>query len=61
MSKLYCFRNKFLKFFSEGPFLLQHRLTFNIGDLKLRDWAKLWIFKLIMKKSNFKTSVVTSF
>jgi len=32
----------------------------NIRDLKLRDLAKLWIFKLIMKKSNFKKSVMTS-
>jgi len=33
---------------------LQRSLTFNIGDLKFRDLAKLWTFKLIMKKSNFK-------
>jgi len=37
-----------------GGSLLQRPLTFNIGDLKLCDLAKLWIFKLIMKKSNFK-------
>jgi len=29
-------------------------LTFNIGDLKFRDLAKLCFFKLIMTKSNFK-------
>jgi len=28
--------------------------AFNFGDLKLRDLAKLWFFKLIMIKSNFK-------
>jgi len=36
-------------------------LRVNIGDLKFRDWAKLWIIKLIIKKSNFKKSVMTSF
>jgi len=30
-------------------------LPFDIGDLKLRDLAKLWCFKLIMAKSNFWT------
>jgi len=34
-------------------------LTFDIGDLKLRDLAKLWFFKLTMTKSNFKKSVMT--
>jgi len=32
-------------------------LTFGIGDLKLRDLAKLWLSKLIMTKSNFKKSI----
>jgi len=32
----------------------QRLLTFNIGDLKFRDLAKLCFFKLIMTKSNFK-------
>jgi len=27
--------------------------AFDFGDLKLRDLAKLWFFKLIMTKSNF--------
>jgi len=27
---------------------------FNLGDLKLQDLAKVWFFKLIMTKSNFK-------
>jgi len=26
----------------------------DFGDLKLHDLAKLWFFKLIMTKSNFK-------
>jgi len=29
-------------------------LTFNLGDLKLHDLAKLKIFKLIITKSNIK-------
>jgi len=29
-------------------------LIFNIGDLKFRDLAKSWFFKLMMTKSNFK-------
>jgi len=29
-------------------------LSFDVGDLKLRDLAKLWFFKLIMTKLNFK-------
>jgi len=37
-----------------GALRPQRPLTFNVGDLKLRDLAKLWIFKLIMMKSNFK-------
>jgi len=28
-------------------------LPFDIGDLKMRDLAKLWCFKLIMAKLNF--------
>jgi len=28
--------------------------AFDFGDLKLPDLAKLWFFKLIMTKSNFK-------
>jgi len=43
MSELHCFVTIFL-----------YHLNFNIGALKLRDLAKLWIFQLIMKKSNFK-------
>jgi len=38
----------------------QHHLTFDFGDLELRDFSKLWFFKQIMTKSNLK-SVMTSF
>jgi len=34
--------------------LPQRPLTIGVGDLKLRDLAKLRFFKLIMMKSNFK-------
>jgi len=33
---------------------------FDFGDLKLRDFAKLCFFELIMTKSNFKKSVMTT-
>jgi len=36
-------------------------LIFDIGDLNLLGLAKLWVLKLIMTKSNFKKSVMTSF
>jgi len=36
-------------------------LTFSVGDLKLRNLAKLCFFKLIPMKYNFKKSVITSF
>jgi len=32
-----------------------------IAKLKLRNFAKLCFFKLIMTKSNFKKSIMTSF
>jgi len=44
-----------------GALRPQRSLTFYIGDLKLRDLAKLYIFWQIIKKSNFKKSVMTSF
>jgi len=46
MSKKHRFSANFQK--SKSP------LIFDIGDLKLRDLAKLWFFKLIMTKSNLK-------
>jgi len=59
MSKMHGFSNKFsntAKRWGMGAFRSQRPFTFNIGDMKFRDLAKLWIFKLIMKKSNFKKS-----
>jgi len=47
MSKLHCISNKF-------SIIAKRHLIFNIEYLKLRNLAKLWLFKLIMKKSNFK-------
>jgi len=41
--------------------LLLAPFTFNIGDLKLSDLAKLCVLILIMTKSKFKKSVMTSF
>jgi len=35
----------------------QHPLIFSIGNLKLRDLAKLWFSKLILTKSNFKNQL----
>jgi len=57
MSKIHCFSNNFSKIASAEGLRPQRPLTFNIGELKLCNLAKLWIYKLIMKKSNFKNSV----
>jgi len=52
---MHYFSNKFSKTAkrwgspSQAPFL-----TFDFDDLKLRDLAKLWCFKLILTKSNLK-------
>jgi len=46
---------------SAGGYLPQRPLIFNFGELKLRNLAKLWSFKLILTKSNFKKSIMTSF
>jgi len=53
MSKMHYFRNKF-----SGALRLQLYLTFDIGDLKLHNLAKLCFFKLIVTKLNFKKSVM---
>jgi len=52
--RTHCLNNKFSKIVLTILIFKNRPLTFNNGDLKLRDLAKLWIFKLIMKKSNFK-------
>jgi len=41
-----------------GALCPQRDLTFNIGDLKFCDLAKLWFFKLIMTDSNIKNNIV---
>jgi len=52
--------NKFSKIAQAlGAHHPQCPLIFNIGDLKLGDLTKLWFFKLIVTKSNFKKSVMT--
>jgi len=61
MSKMHCFRNNFQKSRALGVLRPQRLLTFNIDDLKLHDLAKLRIFLLILKKSNFKKLIITSF
>jgi len=58
MPKTQYFSNKFSKIASAGG---PTPLIFYFIDLKLRDLAKLWFFKLIMTKSNFKKTVMTSF
>jgi len=54
MFKMHYFSNKFSKIAKRWGG------TFNIGDLKFRDLAKLWFFKLIMTKSNFKKNFVVN-
>jgi len=61
---MHYFSNKFFKSPSAGGLSPQRPFTFDFGGLKLRDLNKLWSFKLIMTKSNFKISydviVITS-
>jgi len=48
MSKMHYFSNKFPKISKAlGAFRPQRLLTFNTGDLKFRDLAKLCFFKLV--------------
>jgi len=59
MPKMHYFSNKFSKIARlSAP---QRSLIFDFGDLKLRDVAKFYFFKLIMTKSNFKKSVMLHF
>jgi len=59
MSKMHYFSNKFSKsckaLGAENPWI------FDFDDLKLRDLAKLWVFILIVTKSNLQKSVISSF
>jgi len=70
MSKMHYFSTEFFKIAkresrqtlkSLEAFRPQLSLTFDFGDLKLHDLAKLCFFKLTMTKSNFKKSVMMSF
>jgi len=54
MSKMHYFSNKFSKIAKRWGLSAPSPLTFDVGDLKLRDLTKLWFFKLIMMKSNLK-------
>jgi len=47
----------FQKLPNAGALRTQRPLIFDFGDLKLRDLAKLWFFKLITTKSNFKNQL----
>jgi len=58
---MHYFSNKSSKIAKSGAFRPQLRLTFDVDDVKLRDLAKLWFFRLIMTKSNFEKSVMTLF
>jgi len=51
----------FQKLPSAGALCPKRLLIFNFVELKLRNLAKLWFFKLTMTKSNFKKSIMTSF
>jgi len=54
MSKMRYFSNRLLKIAKRWELSAPNAsLPSDIGDLKLRDLAKLWCFKLIMAKSNF--------
>jgi len=61
MPKMHYFSDKFSKIVKHWGSLPQRLLIFDYGDLKLRDVAKFCFFKLIVTKSNFKKSVMTSF
>jgi len=53
--KMHYFSNKFSKKCQAlGALRPQRPTIFNFGELKLRNLAKLWFFKLFMTKSNFK-------
>jgi len=61
MPKMHYFSNKFSKIAKRWGFCTPRPLIFDFSDLKLRDVAKFCFFKLIMTKSNFQRSVMTSF
>jgi len=56
MFKMRYFSNKFSKIAKRWELSAPSAsLPFDIGDLKLRHLVKLWCFKLIMAKLNFRT------
>jgi len=57
MSKMHYFVTNFQKSPSTGALRPQHPLTFDFDDLKLRNLAKLWLFKLIMTNRNIKNQL----
>jgi len=62
MPKIHYLSNKFSKIAKRwGLSDPQRPLIFDFGDLTLGDVAKFCLFKLILTKSNFKKSVMTSF
>jgi len=59
---MHYFSNKFSKIAKRrGLSAPQRPLIFNFGELKLRNFAKLCLFKLIITKSNFKKSIMMAF
>jgi len=48
---MHYFSNKFSKIAKRSP---QHPLVFDSGDLESRNLGKLWFFKQIITKLNFK-------
>jgi len=57
---MHYFSNKFSQIAKRWGLSAPSAPIFGFGDLNLRDVAKLCFFKLIMMKSNFKKSVMTS-
>jgi len=59
--KMHYFSNKFSEIAKRWGFSAPAPLNFHFGELKLCNLAKLWFFKLIMTKLNFKKSIMTTF
>jgi len=59
---MHYFNNKFSKIAKRWELSAPSApLIFTFGELKLRNFAKLCFFKLIMTKSNFKKTIMTLF
>jgi len=62
MTKMRYFNNKFSKITESWRLSAPSApLTSDFGDLKLRDFPKLWFFKRILMKSKLKKSPMRSF